>query len=176
MPEYRAGFSVHKLFIYATKEIRIVLNINPFFLLKLLWCRYKLYFTNGENENTGKVNYGRPCKISNGTGITKYSVAVISGRRGKQQVYNHFRSFRSLKKENAFRLPGRNDCRRASLQFLCCAAVLKFHYAAAILVSSCPNAGPSSQFTLVDCYTWGAVEHCLPTGPSTKDGFLGWAI
>lgn len=83
MPEYRAGFSVHKLFIYTTKEIRIMLNINPFFLLKLLGCRYKLYFTNGENENTGKVNYRQPCKISNGTDITKYSVAVISGRRGK---------------------------------------------------------------------------------------------
>lgn len=36
MPEYRAEFSVQKLFIYAAKEIKITLNINPFFLLKLL--------------------------------------------------------------------------------------------------------------------------------------------
>lgn len=43
-------------------------------------------------------------------------------------MYNHFKSFRSLKKENAFRLPVRNDCWRASLQPLCCAAVLKCHY------------------------------------------------
>lgn len=57
MPEYRAEFSVHKLFIYAAKEIRIMLNINPFFLLKLLRCRYKLYYTNGENEDMEKVNY-----------------------------------------------------------------------------------------------------------------------
>lgn len=83
MPEYKAEFPVHMLFIYTTKEIRIMLNINRFFLLKLLWSRCKLYLTNGENENTGKVNYGRPCKISNGTDITKCSVAVISGRRGK---------------------------------------------------------------------------------------------
>lgn len=36
MPEYGAEFSAQKLFIYAAKEIRIMLNINPFFLLKLL--------------------------------------------------------------------------------------------------------------------------------------------
>lgn len=36
MPEYRAEFSVQKLFIYAVKEIRIVLNINPFFPFKAI--------------------------------------------------------------------------------------------------------------------------------------------
>lgn len=86
-------------------------------------------------------------------------------------MYIHFKNFRSLKKANAFCLPSRNDSWRASLQRLCCATVLKFHYSCCYSGCFLPSCRPWPLIVfagaLIRGVLWGTV---CPGAPD----YMGW--